>query len=134
MWDPYLQKDIDAIENVQKFAIKICTRNWSLPYSEGLHLLGLDSLVHRRKILKLCYFYKIVHGHAASPISLIPLNHGYSTRSHDLCLRTYHARNNSFLFSFFNSSIKLWNNLPHNLVHCNNLLMFKNGLYAYYNL
>ena len=131
IWDPYLQKDINAIESVQKFAVKLCTKIWSLPYSEGLTLLGLEPLAHRRKILKLCFFHKIMHGHAVSPAPLSLLNHNYSTRSHNLCLRTSHARNNSYLFSFFNATIKLWNDLPNDLVNCNNVFSFKKYLPYY---
>ena len=26
LWDPYLQKDIDVVESVQKFAVRVCSR------------------------------------------------------------------------------------------------------------
>ena len=55
IWDPYLQKDIDCLEHVQKFATKMCARNLSLPYEERLRLLQLPTLALRRKVTKLCF-------------------------------------------------------------------------------
>ena len=37
-WNPYLQKDIAALENVQKFALRVCFKKWS---SDLLHLSKL---------------------------------------------------------------------------------------------
>jgi len=34
VWDPYLEKDIEAIERVQKFGLKVCPKNWHCSYAE----------------------------------------------------------------------------------------------------
>ena len=73
VWDPYLIKDIQAIESIQRFATKICAKNWSMPYPDQLQLLNLDSLFTRRKCAKLCLLYKTVHSLSAPSFSLIPL-------------------------------------------------------------
>ena len=36
MWDPHLCKDIDALESVQRFATKICTKSWNTNYQYRL--------------------------------------------------------------------------------------------------
>ena len=41
VWDPHFTKDIQAIESDQRFATKICLKNWSMPYSDRLKLLDL---------------------------------------------------------------------------------------------
>ena len=128
IWDPYLQKDIDCLEHVQKFATKICARNWSLPYEDRLKLLQLPSLALRRKVAKLCFLYKILNNQATAPFPLTPINHCHFIRSHDLCLRNSHARSNRFLNSFFNSTIRLWNRLPHAIVHADSANIFKNAV------
>ena len=36
VWDPHLQKDIDKLEKVQKFALRMCTKNWMAGYDNLL--------------------------------------------------------------------------------------------------
>lgn len=131
VWDPHLNKDLQAIESVQRFATKICLKNWSMPYPDRLKLLDLDSLYTRRKGAKLCLLYKIVHSLSAPSFSLIPVSHNYSTRSHDSCFRLWHAHTNCALHSFYNSSIRAWNELPQEVVSCSTLLTFRKSLYEH---
>ena len=45
VWDPYLVKDIVALESVQRFATKICTKAWEdVDYDERLRMLNLPTL------------------------------------------------------------------------------------------
>ena len=32
VWDPYLQKDVDKLELVQKFALRVCSKQWDASY------------------------------------------------------------------------------------------------------
>ena len=41
---PFLAKDIQLLEKVQKFAAKVCTKQWNWSYEELLHTLQLPSL------------------------------------------------------------------------------------------
>jgi len=34
VWDPHLKRDIQLIENVQKFGLRICSKQWDLGYNE----------------------------------------------------------------------------------------------------
>ena len=129
VWDPHLQKDIDSLEGVQRLASKICTRDWSSPYIHHLSVLNLDTLSLRRTVSKLCFLYKMVNNLVAVPFPLHNLDHGYGTRSHDLCLRYHYAHSNSFLNSFTNSSVRLWNNLPPHIVHATSINSFKTLAY-----
>ena len=61
-WDPFLKKDIDLIENVQKFALKVCTKSWDASYSSLLEVTRLPSLQTRRTHAKLCNLFKIING------------------------------------------------------------------------
>ena len=94
----------------------MCTRNWSLPYDQRLSFLNLPTLSFRRKIIKICFLYKMLNGLSAPPFPLTTINHSYNTCSHDLSLCTSYAHNNPFLHSFLNSTIRLWNNLPSDIV------------------
>ena len=61
VWDPHFVKDINLLEKSQKFALRVCTRNWSATYAELLNFTQVPSLADRRKIAKLCHLYKLVH-------------------------------------------------------------------------
>ena len=57
-WDPYLMKHIEAIESVQRFAIKVCIyKKYGIIYRECLHMLNLPTLEARHHALKMCYLY-----------------------------------------------------------------------------
>ena len=62
VWDPHLVKDITKLENVQKFAMKMCSKQWDMGYQDLLELSQLPALQNRRLYLKLCTLYKIIHG------------------------------------------------------------------------
>ena len=44
VWDPHLVKDKKAIEDVQKFALKLVTLKWDSSYDELLQLAELKTL------------------------------------------------------------------------------------------
>ena len=44
VWHPHLVKHTNAIENVQKFALRICSRKWNYSYRELLDLFQLPTL------------------------------------------------------------------------------------------
>ena len=50
VWSPYTVKDIQILEKVQKFAIRICSQNYQFCYEELLKL-NIPSLEHRRLFL-----------------------------------------------------------------------------------
>ncbi len=45
---PYLQKDIDLTERLQKLATRLVKGLWHFPYERRLEILGLPLLVHLR--------------------------------------------------------------------------------------
>ena len=61
VWHPYLSKDVNALEKVQKFGLRICSRQWTKCYQELLELFHLPSLENRRLFLSLSVFFKIIH-------------------------------------------------------------------------
>ena len=56
IWDPHLKRDIDKLERVQSFALKICLKQWSpyTGYRELLERAELQSLASRRQYFKQC--------------------------------------------------------------------------------
>ena len=53
VWNPHLIKDIGQLETSQKFALKVCFKQWDLNYSD-LHSSNLPTLSHGGKYLGLC--------------------------------------------------------------------------------
>jgi hypothetical protein len=71
VWSPHLLKDIQKLEAVQKFALKVCLKRWDSGYSELLDVSGLPKLADRRKCLCLMYFFKAVNDHITLPDGII---------------------------------------------------------------
>ena len=130
MWDLPLVKDQEALESVQKFALRLCCKKWSAAYLQLLDSTGLTTLSAERKIAKLCFLYKIVNNLTSFPANIIrfrspvPFHIGTSSGSdllfhstlgsscHALLLSVPHVRTGYCYFSFVHSSCKLWNTLP----------------------
>jgi hypothetical protein len=59
---PWLQKDIDMLERVQKRAVNMVNGLKSNVYKEKLHELGMETLADRRIEADLTMMYKILNG------------------------------------------------------------------------
>ena len=70
--------------------------------------------------------YKLVEIDAHDILVLRPSNH--VTRGHHLRFFKVPTRVNAFLYSFFPSTIKLWNALPDSIVIITNVENFKSNI------
>ena len=61
-WSPYLKKDIECLEKVQRRATKLVKGFRKLSYEQRLHKLGLTTLADRRLRGDLIEAYKIITG------------------------------------------------------------------------
>ena len=128
VWHPYLSKDTEALENVQKFALRICSNNWQANYHDLLEHFKLPTLENRRLYLSLCSFFKIIQKITYYPPALMP------SRLSSSVLRSSNPKNFFIPFSktyqssnsFMIRTIKLWNNLPLEAKLCSDLKSFKN--------
>ena len=57
---PTCRKNINTLENVQKFALRMCSKRWDQAYSQLLQLFDITKLSERRLYLDLCTMFKIV--------------------------------------------------------------------------
>ena len=128
VWNPGLKGEIDALESVQKFALRMCTRQWDLSYNELLTCTGLPSLRARRTQACLCHLFKIIN--SLTEFADAPVYHQvfvYNTRSSNkpaLCLPPLRTR--SYKDSFFPATISIWNSLPKEATQCATLASFEN--------
>ena len=49
LWDVYHSKDVAILLNVQKFALRICTKSWNTSYEDLLSASSLPKLSFRRQ-------------------------------------------------------------------------------------
>ena len=132
IWDAHLSKDILALENTQKFALRVCLKNWRADYDLLLDQAHLPRLSSRRKFLKLCLLYTIFSQGRLSIMTprLLGGLHPILTDSKTLCnsLLYMPELTDYFKYSFFPSSIETWNSLHFDVASKNTLLSFKHAL------
>jgi len=131
VWDPYLVKDINSLEMVQRRAARWATSNYDwqsgISISSTLNNLQWDTLSSRRQISRLKLFYKAVH---CSSGLKIPNCYNQTTCIHST--RSYHPlhysvpliNTNPYKFSFFPRTIEDWNLLPHHLIELQSIDLF----------
>ena len=124
VWAPHLAKDIDKLEKVQKFGLKICLKSWDNDYYDLLELADLPTLENRRMYLKLSVLYKIYYGHFYFPPGILLPYRGRHSSPNSPCLHVPSARTNAYHNSFFPSTIRIWNQLP-SWAHAESLNLFK---------
>ena len=113
VWDPYLIKNIELLERVQGFALRVCCKNWSASYCDLMESCQVPRLSDRRRKVKLCHLFKIIYGLSdceMAPIAYRTLNYS-SRRSNPVQIQTLFAQTSQFQFSFYPHAISLWNNL-----------------------
>ena len=57
VWDPHLLKDIDALEKVQRFALRMCLKSWSLDHNQLYERSKVPPLANRRSNAKFCHLF-----------------------------------------------------------------------------
>ena len=126
VWNPYLKRDIQLIERVQKRATKCIHGLHDLPYDQRLLSLNLDSLEKRRLIVDLTEIFKITHKmsilHSSTFFSFVSDSR---TRGHNFKVFKKIARLNCRKYFFSQRCINVWNKLPWNVVNSVSVSQFK---------
>ena len=129
VWNPYLVKDIHAIENVQRRASRLALRQkrGEMPYEERCNILNWPLLSTRRTYFSLVECYKIVFGLSHLDFQeFFEFTKVRSTRAnHSYKLYFKSSRINCFKNSFFIRVVSDWNNLPKHVVEAETLELFK---------
>ena len=135
VWDPHLSKDIEALEKVQRFALRMCLKNWSLDHSQLYSRSMIPPLTLRRSNARLEHLFKIVNNLCDFPENPIQQRDIVYVNRHTnpLQLVNIQARTNQFYNSFFPKTIALWNSLPSSLLSSLSLNSFKSGLSQHFN-
>jgi ribonuclease P/MRP protein subunit RPP40 len=119
VWNPWLLKDINVIENVQRrFTRNVCVL-CNLPvlsYDERLSMFNLDRLEVRRLRSDLVELFKIVNGYSScriyNDLNFACNNNSTVTRGHRFKLNVTRVNKNLFKNYFTNRIVNVWNYLP----------------------
>ena len=128
-WCPFLRKDIDKIERVQRRATKLIPEIRGKSYEQRLKVLRLHSLETRRLRGKLIEVFKILNKlENIDYKKLFRYDYNNITRSngHKLCYKRFRTNVAKNLFTY--DIIEKWNNLPHEVVNSDDINSFKNKL------
>ena len=119
VWNPHLQKERDQLERVQKYGLRMCSKQWSAGYTDVLSLFKIPTLSDRREYLSLCTMFKITQEMMYFPTNVfVPkLPDNLSSSSNSFLFYQPFAKSNAFLYSFVPFSCSLWNKLPHLITH-----------------
>ena len=132
VWAPHTKRDIDMIERTQRQAARFVTSNYSRYASVTQMLTDLNwpTLARCRDELKAIMMFKIINHLVDIPVNpfLTPISTVHSTRGHNMRFMQPMTRIDSYMYSFFPSAIKIWNDLPQNVIDSNDIDQFKQKL------
>ena len=143
-WRPYLLKDINKMEKVQRRALKLAHELKDKAYDERLKAVGLTELSLRQERGDLIQMFKIVKGidkykvdvrAAANCTSADSIQNSpaYGTRSHNMRVYIELVKNCRQRFNFFtNRAGRAWNQLPKSVVESKSVNTFKAKLDKFY--
>jgi len=135
-WNPWLQRDVDRIERIQRRATKLVSGIGSKSYEERLKICKLTTLEERRKRGDLLECYKIMNDYSDNQMRtffcLARDPHKVSTRgATDGLLVPQQTTLDVRKYFFSNRVVNTWNELPSEIRYASSVNTFKN-LYDLY--
>ena len=126
-WRPFLKKDIEKLESVQRRATKLISGCRGLSYEDRLKMSGLVTLEDRRNRGDMIEVYKMLHGKNRVDYSnFVKLSKNIRTRGHSLKLEKSRSRLNIRKNFFSQRVINKWNELPEVIINASSVNNFKN--------
>jgi len=128
VWSPYLKRDIECLERVQRRATKLVKEFRKLSYEDRLCKLKLTSLVDRRLRGDLIETYKIITGKEKvwKEDFFVFSDTCYNLRGHCYKLATARSRLEVRRNFFSQRVVGPWNRLPAHVVEAPTVNAFKN--------
>ena len=125
------------LEMVQRKAARHVVGDYKTTSSVTNIMKNLEwpALEDRRKRAKVTMFYRIINGLIEVETGgLAPKTNSLRTRGHEHRYNVPFSRLQSHQQSFFPSTIRVWNNLPENVVAATNVNVFKDNLLQCFDL
>lgn len=124
-WSPFLRKDIEALERVQRRATKLVPEIRNLSYENRLQRLNLTTLEERRKRGDLIETYKIITGLEDVASSQFFEENKNRLRGNDNKIFKKQSRKNIRKYFFSQRVVDSWNRLRNGIVNATTLNQFK---------
>ena len=134
VWDPYLSRDVNALERVQRIAARWVKSNydWESSVTSMLTNLQWPVLSLRRKVSRLSMIYKglfnIINLEIPEYITKTTTTCHTTRYQHPLHFMIPTARTNYYHNSFFPRTLRDWNSLPINIIESKTLKSFLDNL------
>lgn len=130
VWDPHTTTNITKLEGVQRRAARFIKGEFSreVRVTPMLQELNLVPLQERRARTKTTILYKALNGLIDIPTDHLHRTIGITRQCQNF--RQPHSHTNSYLHSFYPSTIRLWNKTPLHVRNAPSLLSFQNQLSA----
>ena len=127
-WRPYLQKDIDLMEKVQRRATRMMTKDKNLSYHDRLKKFGLTTLETRRLRGDLIEVFKFFKGYYNVDFNKFFQLSSTHLRGHKL--KMYKPRVHLDIRKYFFSVrvIDEWNSIPASILNCTTVETFKKNI------
>lgn len=126
-WRPFLKKDIENLEKIQRRATKIITECRGLSYEDRLKVTGLTTLEERRNRGDMIEVFKTIKGlNKVNHQNFFKFSNNTRTRGHKYKLEKNRARLEIRRNFFSNRVVNLWNKLPEHVISANTVNNFKN--------
>ena len=61
VWSPHQKCLINSLESVQKFSLRVCSKQWDTNYHTLLARYNIPSLFNRRQLLRLCFLFNVLN-------------------------------------------------------------------------
>ena len=131
VWSPYLIRDIERLERVQRRVTRKVSTVRHCSYSERLKRLQLSSLKSRRVTADLLQMFKM-----ACKLSSCEFDHFFTrseprTRGHALKVKSQFSAHDFRKHFFSVRTINAWNCLPPHSIKCTNVKAFKIAISRY---
>jgi hypothetical protein len=130
VWSPWLLRDIDCAESVQRSYTRRALMGHDLSYTERLARMNLETLELRRLKADMVVVYKIFNGYIELDFDTFFTQNQSATRGHSRKLAVTYARVDAAKYAFSRRVVPVWNALPEHAVLAESLPVFKSRLDA----
>ena len=132
-WRPFLRKDLDSMERVQRRATRMIAECKGLSYEDRLKELGLISLETRQTRGDLIQVFKLIKGvDNVDYREFFQLANNSRTRGHSFKIVKFRSRLEIRRNFFSQRVVNIWNRLPLCVVEAESVNAFKNRLDNYW--
>ena len=115
VWNPYTSTLVDRLEQVQRAAARFVFRDYrrTTRVTPLIDKIGWDSLHTRRLVAQNTMFFKIHHNlvNISMPSAIQPATY-FARLDHSLKYAIPIASIDSYKYSFYPRSVRIWNQLP----------------------